>query len=298
MKEKKCCTCKKIKDIPNFGKNRSNKDGYQKQCKECRKEYAVKNKDKNKEYKKKYYKENKEMIDKKNKKYYAENEENIIQYKKEWYLNNIEYCKEISKKYYEENKEKICIKEKIYREENKEKIKIKTKKRNYKKARYKTYNEERLTIDEFPRLAKDGISLEVKCKYCGKYFIPTNLQVRCRIQTLNNNKKRSHGDSFLYCSDECKKECPIYGQIKYPKGYKKTTSREVQPELRQLVLKRDNWTCVKCGNAKSLHCHHILPLNESPIESADMNNCVILCKECHKEAHKIPDCNYYELGCR
>jgi hypothetical protein len=72
-----------MKDIPNFGKNRSNKDGYQKQCKECRKEYAVKNKDKNKEYKKKYYKENKEMIDKKNKKYYAENEENIIQYKKE-----------------------------------------------------------------------------------------------------------------------------------------------------------------------------------------------------------------------
>ena len=49
------------------------------------------------------------------------------------------------------------------------------------------YNQycERLTIDEDPRLHKDGVSLEVKCRYCGKYFIPTNGQVKHRIQALD-----------------------------------------------------------------------------------------------------------------
>ncbi len=32
---KKCCTCKIEKEFDNFNKNRKNKDGYNKQCREC-----------------------------------------------------------------------------------------------------------------------------------------------------------------------------------------------------------------------------------------------------------------------
>jgi len=65
------------------------------------------------------------------------------------------------------------------------------------------------------------------------------------------------------------------------------------------VLERDNYTCQKCNAYDNieLHCHHILLLNESPIESAGIDNCITLCKECYKKAHKIPDCGYHELKC-
>jgi 5-methylcytosine-specific restriction endonuclease McrA len=68
--------------------------------------------------------------------------------------------------------------------------------------------------------------------------------------------------------------------------------------LRQMVLLRDNYTCQKCGSEVSLHCHHIWPLNESPITSADMDECITLCKSCHKEIHmNVAGCGYYEMRC-
>ena len=49
---------------------------------------------------------------------------------------------------------------------------------------------------------------------------------------------------------------------KYSKDYKLETSREVQPELRQLRFKLDNYTCKICNVHKDklkvgLHCHHL-----------------------------------------
>ncbi len=83
-----------------------------------------------------------------------------------------------------------------------------------------------------------------------------------------------------------------------PKDHKPATSREVQPQLRKLVLKRDNWMCVKCNRTDTLHCHHIDPVKNNPIESADVNNCVTLCIDCHKESHQVDGCGYNELkGC-
>lgn len=62
--------------------------------------------------------------------------------------------------------------------------------------------------------------------------------------------------------------------------------------------------CTKCNKidkkeiySAELHCHHIWPLNESPITSADIDECITLCKECHKLKHKIPNCGYNELKC-
>ena len=116
--------------------------------------------------------------------------------------------------------------------------------------------------------------------------------------------KIKKGEANLYCSEGCKRSCPTFGQKLYPKDFKQNSSREVQPELRKMVLERDNWTCQKCGKSKEdfpeleLHCHHIFPLNENPVESADMDNCITYCKECHKWIHKnVPGCGYAEMKC-
>jgi hypothetical protein len=141
--------------------------------------------------------------------------------------------------------------------------------------------------------------LEVKCAYCGKWFAPARFQITNRIRALDN----FGSESRLYCSENCKKECPIYNQKLYPKGFKSATSREVQPELRQMCFERDNYTCQKCGKTKNeldvgLHCHHVEGIRWEPLESADLDKVITFCKTCHKEVHKQPDCGYHDMRCK
>jgi hypothetical protein len=164
---------------------------------------------------------------------------------------------------------------------------------------YKTYNKH-LYCECTVIVLEDGLELlGIKCSYCGDLYRPTRTEVKNRLLFL---KGATTAENRFYCSEGCKRACPIYRQVRYPKGFKKATSREIQPELRQLVLKRDNYTCQykDCGKTKyevELHCHHIMGVAQNPIESADMNNCIILCKEHHKEIHKTPGCSLNELRC-
>lgn len=158
---------------------------------------------------------------------------------------------------------------------------------------YGTYAFQIDWIEECRRNKKDPNILEVKCTYCGKWFVPSNNSIYNRLQYLKGNKRYS--ENRLYCSESCKRECPIFNQKLYPKGFKQATSREVQPQLRQMVLKKDNYTCQKCGSTERLHCHHIKPVVDDPIESADVDNCITYCKECHKQAHNQDGCRYNEL---
>ena len=146
------------------------------------------------------------------------------------------------------------------------------------------------------RSKNDENILEVKCAYCGKWYKPTLTSIRNRIQILNGNENYD-GEHRLYCSESCKFECPIYNKVKWPKGFKMSTSREVQPQLRQMVLERDNYECQKCGSTESLHCHHLEGIHWNPLESADIDKCITLCKSCHIEVHKLPDCSPYDMRC-
>ena len=261
-------------------------------CKEYHKEYYEQNKDKLKEYDKKYREQNKDKIKEKKKKYKEQNKDKLKEYQKEYSKEyreqNKDKIKEQKKEYREQNKDKI----KEYREKNKDRINERKKEYNKSNALYETYKDRLVGIE--CKSDEEGYLL-VRCKYCNKWFHPTNLSVKSFI-------KAGDGTNNLYCSDGCKKSCPTYGMRKYEKGYRQNTSREVQPELRKLVLERDNWTCQKCGKSKDedinlvLHCHHIDPVKNNPIESADMDNCVTLCKECHKEVHKRKGCRYSDLA--
>lgn len=161
---------------------------------------------------------------------------------------------------------------------------------------YNTYANKIEYAEKVRRNKADKNILEVRCTYCGKWYIPKRSEVQSRINALNG---KLDGEYRLYCSDECKLECPIYRKVKYPLGYKKISSREVQPELRQLRFKFDNWTCQECKKKdKQLHCHHIEGIRWEPLESADIDKVITLCKDCHKEVHKKEVCGYNELKCK
>jgi len=165
---------------------------------------------------------------------------------------------------------------------------------------YKKYAESLKFGEEIRRNKKDKNILECKCNYCGKWCVPKLSDVWSRIRSLNGTLD---GECRIYCSDECKKECPIYNQTKYPKGFKPETSREVQPELRQMRFKLDNYTCQKCGKHQDeldvgLQCHHIEGIRWESIESADIDKCITLCKNCHLEVHKKEGCTYEDMKCK
>ena len=157
--------------------------------------------------------------------------------------------------------------------------------------------------EEVRRNKEDPKILEVKCFKCNNWYVPTLSSVNNRIQHLKGNVKVEHK---FYCSDECKNSCSIYG--KSPEQLEKQDAvragrlpwleltREVQPQLRKMVLERDEHKCVKCNNSNNLQCHHIYPVSTNPLESADVDNCMTLCKECHKKIHqKVDGCGYGQL---
>ena len=260
-----------------------------------RKQYYKKYKDEINKRKKIYREDNRELIQTQRKTKYKRNKEEIKAKAREYYKNNIAEIEKRQKEYREKHRKKLKQYNKEYRKEHKDEIKKKRIEWQRAKVLYGTYAEQ-LTVDESPMIDENGFIL-AKCTYCGRYFYPTNLEVKNRILALQG---KSEGEQRLYCSDNCKKSCPVFKQQVWPKDRKPATSREVQPELRQMRLACDEYCCQMCGKTideSELHCHHIEGIMQNPIESADLDSTITLCKKCHKWVHSEEGCRYFELRC-
>jgi len=55
-------------------------------------------------------------------------------------------------------------------------------------------------------------------------------------------------------------------------------------KLQAIVFKRDSYECVNCGSAIGLECHHKLLEYFNNLEK-EINNCVTLCYQCHRDLH-------------
>jgi 5-methylcytosine-specific restriction endonuclease McrA len=112
--------------------------------------------------------------------------------------------------------------------------------------------------DEYYLKKRKIISIKKICIICNKKF-------------TTNNKLR------IYCSDEC--------------VYKYRNSLEItKPLIREYFLERANFKCEKCGaeNNHNLEIHHTLPIYKGGNNNID--NLIVLCRNCHKEIHRIKEC--------
>jgi len=264
IETKICSVCKEEKTIDEYYKRKDAKDGLRNTCKKCRK-----------------------MC---NKLYYSDNKERVKQLHKQYYNNNIDTITRYNKQYYSDNKERVKQLHKRWRENKPEYNK------QYREsiAKYKTYSDI-LNLYEDTKLADDGISLLIKCKLCNNWFSPSNTEVRNRINAINGNIVSLGIENNFYCSERCKNMCSLYGMRFNSSIYDIDDQRPLQSSLRAVVLERDNFICQACGAIERLVCHHIDPVKNNPIESADADNCVTLCIDCHKEAHQKDGCGYGEL---
>jgi endogenous inhibitor of DNA gyrase (YacG/DUF329 family) len=66
-----------------------------------------------------------------------------------------------------------------------------------------TYGTHKSTLGLYEDVRKqEGTEvLEVKCVYCGRWFIPTRNAVSSRLRAINNLNK---GEGRFYCSENCK----------------------------------------------------------------------------------------------
>lgn len=149
---------------------------------------------------------------------------------------------------------------------------------------YDTYAYQIDWCEEVRRDPIDNDLLQVKCFYsdCRKWHTPKLTDVKRRIMALNDNIT---GEQHFYCSDECKKLCPIFWKVNYQAGHPKSQDnyRPYQKEWSDMVLEAANYKCEICGSNENLIAHHIKPVKTHPHLQADVDNGVCLCRECNSK---------------
>lgn len=116
--EKICTKCKKLKNVIEFFKDKTCKNGIGSICKECQREYS-----------KIYHQSNKKEINLYHKEHFQTHKKEQWERGKNWAKNNPEKIKKINQKHNQTEKHKNTIN--VWKEKNKEILKIKA--RNYKR---------------------------------------------------------------------------------------------------------------------------------------------------------------------
>ena len=140
-----------------------------------------------------------------------------------------------------------------------------------------------------------------KAKFCSSkcYYKSRIKQIEFKCDNCNKRCKRSFSEynrtKYHFCSINCQSKHLPYQISKALKGKKsplwqggKTLkirtvrkSRQYQ-EWRKKILKRDNYTCQKCGAKRNLEVHHKKEIRNNIKLIFNLNNGITFCKKCHK----------------
>jgi len=84
-----------------------------------------------------------------------------------------------------------------------------------------------------------------------------------------------HAQRYTYDSDQ--------GAAVEKDWSKKSQREKVSPGTRDRIIKRDDGSCIRCGNSEDLNVHHIIPVSDGGGKTDE--NLATLCEGCHKDAH-------------
>ena len=136
--------------------------------------------------------------------------------------------------------------------------------------------------------------IQVKCKKCNLWFTPDSRQIYDRINQLEHPE--GNDGSYLYCSELCKHQCPLYNLKGDPNNSNKKvyTTSEYQT-FRKFVLERDNYKCQYCEE-KATDVHHERPQKLEPFFALDPDFAWSCCEKCHYEKGHIGECSTYNIS--
>ncbi len=147
-------------------------------------------------------------------------------------------------------------------------------------------------------------NIQVRCKNhnCSNskekdgWFTPTYIRLYERIRQLE--KDYGKDGCFLYCSDECKIECPLSHVSIDPFTVSKEkpfTDAEYN-FWRFCVLEINNYECQRCGSKENIEAHHIQPVKTHPHLALDIDNGLVFCKKCHLNEIHVDECSTGSLA--
>ena len=147
--------------------------------------------------------------------------------------------------------------------------------------------------------------IQVICKKCNNWFIPTQSQISSRIWSIEH--KNGKGGCYFYCSEKCKHNCELHGlnTAKFLNDLNRVTSNiytnQEYQTWRTEVLKRQNERddynhCEYCNSEEKLHCHHEKPQKTHPHLALDPDNGVVFCEECHYGKGHVGECSTGRLA--
>jgi len=159
------------------------------------------------------------------------------------------------------------------------------------KIKYKLFSKiEKMRYNPYKQIEEREIQVHCKNHNCpnskelGGWFTPIKSQMYERIRCLEKN---GTDNSYFYCCDECKIECPLYNLQSDP--FKQTENNYTENEyqqFREYVLCRDDYKCQYCDDPATI-VHHERPQKLEPFFSLDPDFAWSVCKECHyKYGHK------------
>jgi hypothetical protein len=102
------------------------------------------------------------------------------------------------------------------------------------KGLYITHNDRISWADRTRKDPKNNKYIQVKCKYCNKWFTPTLVSIQQRTSALSGKYTLGTENNF-YCSDECKNSCPCFNRMFYRKG--ENPLIDYRKEVDKLTLK-------------------------------------------------------------
>ena len=157
---KYCSKCKQNKDLAEFNKNKTTKDGLQHYCKECKAQYKYPEK------LKEYYDTHKVVILAQTKiRQEITNRDQYLAYQKEYHQQNYETNKteilEYFRQHYKKNKSKIRVRQEKWRKANPKKLVVKEARRRGRKAKA----DGQFTHDDIILIYQKQNG---KCFYCGE----------------------------------------------------------------------------------------------------------------------------------
>ena len=270
------------------------------------KNYREQNKEKIRKYKQQYYEDNKDQIKKTQKEYNQNHTEERREYFKQYRIDHHDEKIQQGREYYAEHKEEVDAHNRENYEKNKE----------ARKEKQRLWGKSLASISYLEKLQKyvecrpdpnNPELLQVMCKNSnckhGGWFNPTNNQCMNKLKAINGKTGNRNSQNNFYCCDECKKSCPVFRRkTDKPKTKRSSDRGNMQKELKELLISERGKVCEKCGRSKEEYphltfiCHHINPVKCDPILSADKDNCIIVCNECHSELHQLSGCSTWKLA--
>lgn len=107
--------------------------------------------------------------------------------------------------------------------------------------------------------------------------------------------KTKKEDNLAYKKKRCTKftEYSAKGTVKSTVRYCKSAKMKnksnkritVLKEVYNIVIERDKYCCRLCGSTNLIQLHHILYRSQRKDLINDINNCIMLCDNCHRLVH-------------